>query len=78
MADISIDRLILHASGLSESQGRRLAAQIAIELAQAPGIPGIGDIPRLEVSLPLTHSAAMPDLVQRIADAALRQLRASA
>jgi hypothetical protein len=74
MSDMRIDRLIVRAPGLSESQGRQLALRIAAQLAEAGGMPAAGDIPRLEVSAPAARPVDVPDLAQRIVDEALRQL----
>jgi hypothetical protein len=75
MADMNIDRLIVHAPGLSEDQGRQLALRIAAQLAQAGGMPEAGDIPKLELRAASAHSVDVPDLAWRIVDQALRQLR---
>lgn len=72
-----IDRLIVHAPGLSESEGRQLALQIAAQLAEAGGIPAAGDIPRLGVRARAARRVDVPDLAQRIVDEALRQLQRS-
>jgi hypothetical protein len=77
MAGMQIDRLIVHAPGLSAAQGRQLALRIAAQLADAGGVPAAGDIPKLEVRAPDGWRADLPDLAQRIVDEALRQLRRS-
>jgi hypothetical protein len=77
MSDMRIDRLIVRAPGLSESQGRQLALRIAAQLAEAGGMPAAGDLSRLEVSAPTAHPVNVPDLAERIVDQALRQLRRS-
>jgi FlaA1/EpsC-like NDP-sugar epimerase len=77
VADMNIDRLIVRAPGLSEDQGRRLALQIAAQLAPAGGLPAAGDLPRLEVRAAAARSVDVRDLAQRIVDEALRQLRRS-
>jgi hypothetical protein len=75
MADMQMDRLIVHAPGLSPPQGRQLALRIAAQLALAGGLPETGDIPMLEVRAPDGWRADLPDLAQWIVDEALRQLR---
>ena len=75
MADMNIDRLIVRAPGLSEDQGRRLALQIAAQLAQAGGLPAAGDIPKLDIRAAAARSVDVPDLARRIVDEALLQLR---
>jgi hypothetical protein len=77
MSDLRIDRLIVRAPGLSESQGRQLALRIGAQLAEAEGMPAAGDIPRLEVSAPATRPVNVSDLAERIVDEALWQLRRS-
>jgi hypothetical protein len=72
-----IDRLTISAPGLSEGEGRRLALQIAAQLAAAGGLPAAGDIPQLTVRVPAGHRVDVPDLAQRIVDDALRQLQRS-
>jgi len=78
MAGMQIDRLIIHAPALSAAQGRQLALRIAAQLADAGGVPAVGDIPKLEVRAPDGWRSDLPDLAQRIVDEALRQLRRSA
>jgi len=77
MSDMRIDRLIVRAPGLSESQGRQLALRIVAQLAEAGGMPAAGDIPTLEVGAAAARPVDVPDLVERIVDEALRQLRRS-
>jgi len=72
-----IDRLIVHAPGLSEAEGRQLALQIGAQLAEAGSLPAAGDIPRLVVSAPVTRHRGVPDLARRIVDEAIQQLRRS-
>jgi len=64
MADITIDRLTLRLSGLSESDGQRLAARIAEGLAAAAPA---GGRPRHMDALRVNVAAAPGDGVERIA-----------
>jgi hypothetical protein len=75
MDEIRIDRLTLQLSGISESEGRRLAMRITEGLAAA-AIPG--DVAAAQGAIRVDLSAGSVDtLPERIVAEVLRQLRRS-
>ncbi len=70
---LRIDRLRIHAPGLSAEQGRRLGHLVAAGLGAA-GLPALADIPflRLDIAAPL--GTDLPTLAGRIVAAAERAL----
>jgi hypothetical protein len=75
MGGMRIDRLIVKASGLSESEGRQLGLHIASGLAAAGGWPATGDIPSLRVQGIAMPSRNLSEMARRIVGEALRELR---
>jgi hypothetical protein len=78
MSGMRIDRLIVKARGLSESEARQLGLHIAAGLAAAGGMPAAGDIPSLRVDGVATPSRNLSEMARRIVGETLRQLERGA
>jgi hypothetical protein len=75
MNEIAIDRMILHVPGLSESDGRRLALQVAGGLGAA-GVAGGGrDIPAMRLDLTAHPNTGVDELARQIVAELVRQVR---
>jgi hypothetical protein len=72
MPELTIERLSLRLSGLSEDESRRLARLIAERLGAAPGISGKRDTMRADIHAPA--SASVQDLSDQIVAELVRQL----
>jgi hypothetical protein len=75
MNEVAIDRLILHVSGLSESDGQRLALQVAAGLGAAGAAGGGRDIPALRLDLTARPSTGVDELARQIVAELVRQVR---
>ena len=74
---LRIDRLRIHAPGLSAEQGRRLGHLVAAGLGAAR-LPALADIPFLRLDIAAPTGADLPTLAARIVAAAARALAGSA
>jgi len=75
MAAIDIDRLSLRLSGISGSDGQRLARLIAEGLAASPiGIEGTHHLDAMQVNVTARPGSSMDMLSQQIVADVLRQL----
>jgi hypothetical protein len=70
-----IDRLTLEVPGLSASDARRLALEVARGLGAAGAAGGNRDLPALRLDLVAVAGAGVDELSRRIVDAVLEQLR---
>jgi hypothetical protein len=75
MSEVRIDRLSLHVPGLSESDGRRLALQVAAGLSSAAAAGGGRDIPALRLDLMPGPDVGVDELARQIVDEFVRQVR---
>ncbi len=75
MSAFSIDRLTLRVPGLSESEGLRLALQVAHGLAAARAVGGGRDIPALHLDLKAKPNTGVDDLARQIVAELLQQVR---
>ena len=79
MPDVTVDRLALKLSGLSESEGRRLAALIAEGLAAAPLFFAPEDAPSrrvdtVNVNVPAVPGGNVEQIAATVVADVLRQL----
>ncbi len=75
MAELNIDRLTLNLSALSQSDGQRLARQIAEGLASGVIASGAArDAPNIHVTIPADSNADVDWLANQIVTEVLRQL----
>jgi hypothetical protein len=75
MNTLSIDRLILNVPGLSESDGRRLAQQVADGLGSARFVGGALDIPTMNLELRAGRGESLDELARQIVAEFARQVR---
>ena len=75
MSILSIDRLILNVPGLSESDGRRLAEQVADGLGSLRFVGGGRDIPTLNLDLQPGRGESLDELARQIVNEFARQVR---
>jgi hypothetical protein len=75
MSAFMIDRLILQVPGLSESDGRRLALQVAQGLGTAGSVGGGRDIPVVHLDLKAKPNTGVDELARQIVAELLQQLR---
>jgi hypothetical protein len=75
MNDVAIDRLILQVSGLSETEGRRLALLVADGLGALSAAGGGRDVPSLRLDLAVPPGSGTDELARRIVDELMRQVR---
>jgi hypothetical protein len=75
MNDISIERLTLHVEGLSESEGRRLALQIASGLGATAAAGGGRDIASLRLGLVARPNAGSDELARQVIAELVRQVQ---
>jgi len=76
MAAITIDRLTLHLSDITESDGQRLAALIAEGLTVMPiSLDGMHHLDMLHVEIPPKADQSLELLSQQIVAAILRQVQ---
>lgn len=73
MPDLTIERLSLHLSGLSEGEGQRLARLIADGLAQVP-ISGGENRDVMNAAITASPGVDMQELSERIVADVVRQL----
>ncbi|MDQ6867031.1 MAG: hypothetical protein M3178_00930 [Pseudomonadota bacterium] len=78
MGGMRIDRLIVKAPGLPESEARQLGLHIAAGLAAAGGMPAAGDIPSLRVDAAEAPGRNLSEMARRIVGETLRQLERGA
>jgi hypothetical protein len=75
MPELAIDRLTLHATGLSAADGRRLAERVATRLAELPGdIDGRDRNEPVQASVHPRAGAGLDELASQIAAEIRRQL----
>ncbi len=78
MTALTIDRLTVNLSGLSQIDGQRLAKQIAEELARGmPMTEASRDVPNLHITIPARSNAEPADvdwLAHQVVAEVLRQL----
>lgn len=74
-SDVTIDRFILDAPGVSAEGARRVAALVAEGLAASDGLPQAFDAPRLSLSVTAPRGADEKTLARLIVAAALRDFR---
>jgi LPS sulfotransferase NodH len=77
MADVSIGRLSLYLSGLSEAEGNRLVRLIAEGLAAAPAATAATSHDALRSSVNLSPATSMQELADQVVADLLRQMKAS-
>lgn len=77
MADLSIDRLSLHLSGLSEYDSRRLAQLIADGLGRAALPAGTEGRESMEATVKANPGASLESLSDQIVAGIVRQLERS-
>jgi hypothetical protein len=75
MNNLAIDRLILDVPGLSESDGRRLARQVADGLGSARLDGGGLDIPTMNLDLRPGRGDGVDELARQIVAEFARQIR---
>jgi hypothetical protein len=73
MPDLTIERLSLNLSGLSEEEGQRLARLIADGLANV-SMAGAGNRDAMKATVSASPGAGMQELSQRIVADVVRQL----
>jgi hypothetical protein len=73
--EISIDRLTLHVPGLSESDCRRLALEVAEGLGAARASGGGRDIPSLRLDLLAGPETGLDELARQIVLQLLHEVR---
>lgn len=73
MPDLTIERLSLHLSGLSEAEGERLARLIADGLAHA-SMPGSENRDAMKAAVTAFPGGDMQELSERIVTDVVRQL----
>jgi hypothetical protein len=73
----TIDRLALEVPGASAEAGRSVALLVVAALAEAGGIPAVGDRPGLSVKLVADPGLPPSELAQRIVAEILRTLQQS-
>ncbi|WP_375494029.1 hypothetical protein [uncultured Nostoc sp.] len=75
MTNLTIDRLTLKLSGLSEPEGQRLAQNITQKLARSDlASREPSDIAALQVTIPTRPNASIDWLAEQIVTSILRQL----
>lgn len=77
-ATVTIDRLTVQFPGITPEEGRKLALQIAADLAAAGAMPAAGDFPVVRVEMAVAAKSNHSDLAARIVAEAIRQLRRGA
>jgi hypothetical protein len=77
MADLSIERLSLHLSGLSEGEGRRLARRVADGLAAASMPIGSMDIDSMQSRLTARPGSNLLEISDQIVADLLSRLERS-
>ncbi len=75
MSDVTIDRLSLHLSGLSEAEGQRLARLVADGLARASMPDGLENRDAVQTTTIAHAGGSMQAISQRIVADILRQLQ---
>jgi hypothetical protein len=75
MAEIHIDRMVVHVSGMAVYDAQRLAQVISTVLAQAPVRAGAaGRVDTLRVEVPTTPAQDVDRLAQQVVAEIVRQL----
>ncbi len=78
MPGISIDRMTMELTGVSESQARRLAMGITAGLAAAGLSNMASDVPAMRINLTASTGIDSDKLAEQVISEILRQLRRSA
>ncbi|MCC6168597.1 MAG: hypothetical protein IT329_15355 [Caldilineaceae bacterium] len=73
MATMTIDRLTLHVSGITDGDARRLAQRIAEELALTP-TPRRARLGSLQVEVAAPEQGSVDELARQVANEVLRQV----
>jgi hypothetical protein len=74
MNEISVDRLILQAPGLSETEGRRLGGLIAEGLEALGAVAGPRDIPALRLDLTAPRAGGVDELARHVVAEIVRRV----
>jgi hypothetical protein len=75
MSNLWIDRLTLEVPGLSASDGRRLALQVAAGLKAVGAAGGACDIAALRLDLTAAPNAGVDELARQVVAEVLRQVQ---
>jgi hypothetical protein len=74
MNEVSIDRLVLQAPGLSEAEGRKLGVLVARGLGALGAIGGGREIPELRLDLQAAPTEGVDKLARHIVAEVARQI----
>jgi hypothetical protein len=75
MSEVRIDRLILQVPGLTPSEGKRLALQVAAGIATARAAGGGRDIPALRLDLTAAPGGSVDALAEQLVAEIRRQIQ---